>query len=127
MMSLDETMEENMNDNKYDDIKVDLSELFKGSVDDVGIVMFFNHYGKFAARQARNKNGSLIHESIVQFTDMMTNKGLACVGNLLGDSFVINYSVDMEIKLSPESIYYKTYLQVVGNIVIPEPPKLRLA
>lgn len=94
--------------------------------DDVGVVMFFNRYGKFAARQARNINQSLIHVDIVQFTDVMTNKGLACVGNLLGDSFSINYLVDMEIKLSPESVYYKTYFQTVSNVIIPEPPKLRI-
>lgn len=98
----------------------------KSNPDDVGIVLFFNQYGKFAARQARNKNQSLIHVNIVQFTDIMTNKGMACVGNLLGDSFAINYNVDMEIRLSPESVYYKTYLQTVSNVIAPEPPKLRL-
>ena len=103
-----------------------MSAEIKSNPDDIGIVMFFNHYGKFAARQNRNKNGSLIHEDLVQFTDIMTNKGMACIGNLLGDSFAINYNVDMEIKLSPESMYYKTYLQVVSNIHIPEPqPELR--
>jgi len=103
-----------------------MSEETKSNPDDVGIVLFFNQYGKFAAKQNRNKNGSLVHEDVVQFTDIMTPKGMACVGNLLGDSFAINYNVDMEIKLSPESVYYKTYVQVVNNIVIPEPPRLRL-
>lgn len=86
----------------------------------VDIILFFNQYGKFVAKESRNLGGSLIHINIVQLMDVITPSGAGCVGNLLGDSYSIDYNVSMKIKLSSESIYYKTYLKVVNNIVIPK-------